>query len=55
VLITEDDVRFVEAGSGAEEAGKVVKHVGDFVVEIKVKGIEAPIRRLVKVHAQELA
>jgi hypothetical protein len=56
VIIAEEDVQFVNAGlAGTEESGRVVKHVGDFTVEIEVKGAEEGIRRLVKVNAQEMA
>jgi hypothetical protein len=55
VIIAEEDVHFVDAGSAAtEESGRVVKHIGDFFVEIKVKGAEAGIQRLVKVNVQEI-
>lgn len=53
VNITDEDVKFVETGAGTEEAGKVVKHVGDFTVEIRIKGTEDAVQRLIKVHAQE--
>jgi hypothetical protein len=52
VLITEADLKFVNAGSEVEEAGRV-KHVGSFSVEIMIKGAEAGLRRTVRVHAQE--
>jgi hypothetical protein len=53
VLITEADLKFVDAGSEVEEAGRV-KHVGSFSVEIMIKGAEAGLRRTVRVHAQEV-
>ena len=52
VLITEADIKFVNAGTEVEEAGRV-KHVGSFSVEIMIKGAEAGLRRTVRVHAQE--
>lgn len=55
VVLVEDDISFVDlpALEGAE-AGRV-KHVGDFTVEVKIKGAEATAAtRLVKVHAQEM-
>jgi len=52
VLITEADIKFVNAGNEVEEAGRV-KHVGSFSVEIMIKGAEAGLRRTVRVHAQE--
>lgn len=52
VLVTEADIKFVNAGTEVEEAGRV-KHVGSFSVEIMIKGAEAGLRRTVRVHAQE--
>jgi hypothetical protein len=52
VLITEADVKFVDAGTEVEQMGRV-KHVGTFSVEIMIKGAEAGLRRTVRVHAQE--
>ena len=52
VLITEADIKFVNAGTEVEDAGRV-KHVGSFSVEIMIKGAEAGLRRTVRVHAQE--
>jgi len=55
VLVAEEDITFVEENRAAsvEEGGRI-KHVGDYVVEIKIKGAEEGIRRLIKVHAQEV-
>lgn len=52
VVITEADIKFVNAGTEVEESGRV-KHVGSFSVEIMIKGAEAGLRRTVRVHAQE--
>lgn len=51
VVVEEDDLRFV-ALTG-EDAGKI-KHVGEYALEIKVKGMENGIKRTVRVIAQEL-
>ncbi|KAK3067095.1 hypothetical protein LTR53_016242 [Teratosphaeriaceae sp. CCFEE 6253] len=53
VVVREEDVSFV--GLGVEEGGERVKHVGDFKVEIKVKGLEEGLNRNVKVIAQDVA
>lgn len=52
VTIAESDIKFINAGTEIEEMGRV-KHVGSYVFEISVKGAEAPVRRTMKVHAQE--
>lgn len=52
VVITEADLKFVDAGSEVEESGRV-KHVGSFALEIMIKGAEAGLRRTVRVHPQE--
>lgn len=54
VLVAEDDITFVESGVAEIEENRRVKHVGDFTVEIKTKGAEDGVRRLIKVHAQEV-
>ena len=54
VVLHEEDIHFVDLPEAeGSEAGKV-KHVGDFVVEIKVKGLDVGIRRTVKVVPQGL-
>ncbi|KAH9820945.1 Ribosomal protein L9, N-terminal domain [Teratosphaeria destructans] len=56
VALHEEDVQFVDmrkVQKGAE--ADRVKHVGDYVVEIGVKGVERRVRRPVKVIAQESA
>jgi hypothetical protein len=53
VLITEADLKFVDAGSEVEELRRV-KHVGSFSIEIMIKGAEAGLRRTVRVNAQEV-
>nr|POF04002.1 hypothetical protein CFP56_21758 [Quercus suber] len=55
VVLLEEDLSFVDLPDieGAE-AGRV-KHVGEFTVEVKIKGAEDKAsRRVVRVHAQEL-
>ncbi|GAB7363580.1 hypothetical protein MBLNU230_g4151t1 [Neophaeotheca triangularis] len=51
VVIEEEDLRFV--GLTSAEAGKI-KHVGEYALEINVKGVENGIKRTVRVIAQEL-
>lgn len=54
VVLQEGDIHIVDllGGDGAE-TGKV-KHVGDFVVEIKVRGSDKPLQRTVRVSPQEV-
>jgi len=52
VVLREEDVRFVDL---AAEDGERVKHVGEFVVEVKVKGVEEGVKRNIRVVAQEVA
>ncbi len=54
VVLTEQDVQFVDMPDTEGETAKVVKHVGDFAVEIKAKGAERAVRRVVTVVPQEL-
>lgn len=54
VVLSEQDVHFVDLPDIEGETAKVVKHVGDFAVEIKVKGAERIVRRVVAVIPQEL-
>lgn len=53
VVLHEGEIQLVDLhqGEGAE-AGKI-KHVGDFIAEIKVKGSEKAIQRTVRVIPQE--
>ena len=53
VALQESEIQFVDLPV-AEEAAKVLKHIGDFSVEIKVKGAEEGVRRTVRVIAQEI-
>nr|POF13202.1 hypothetical protein CFP56_10350 [Quercus suber] len=55
VVLLEEDLSFVDLPDlEGVEAGRV-KHVGDFTIEVKIKGAESmACRRVVKVHAQEL-
>lgn len=49
VVLTEGDVKFV----GLDETDAVrVKHLGDYEVEIQVKGAGSPVKRTVRVRAQ---
>jgi len=53
-IVGEEAITFVESGTAELEESGRIKHVGEFTVEIKMKGAEEPVRRLVKVHAQEV-
>ncbi|KAK1818213.1 hypothetical protein LTR12_007365 [Friedmanniomyces endolithicus] len=53
VALRREDVRFVDL-RGEEETDRV-KTVGTFVVEVKAKGVEAGIKRNVRVIAQEVS
>ncbi|EME41888.1 hypothetical protein DOTSEDRAFT_177289 [Dothistroma septosporum NZE10] len=50
VILAESDIRFMDEEARTE--GKV-KHVGDFTIEIKVKGAERGVKRTVRVVPQE--
>lgn len=52
VALQEGDVVFVDLPE-TEEAGKV-KHVGEFAVDVRVRGAETGVRRTVRVNAQEM-
>ena len=54
VVLSEDDIQFVDLPETEGETTRVVKHVGDFAFEINVRGAETPVRRLVSVIPQEL-
>jgi hypothetical protein len=54
VVLSEQDVHFVDLPDTEGDRARVVKHVGDFEVEIKPKGAEAAVRRSVRVIPQEL-
>lgn len=51
VILTEQDIAFLDAAS--REEGKI-KKVGDFTVELKVKGVEEGLKRTVRVIPQEV-
>lgn len=54
IALTEADITFVELVEGSEETDATrVKHVGEYQVDITVKGTMVPVRRTVKVIAQE--
>lgn len=53
VVLSEQDVQFVDLPETEGETAKVVKHTGDFEVEITVRGSDAPVRRIVRVLPQE--
>ncbi|KAK5169392.1 uncharacterized protein LTR77_005367 [Saxophila tyrrhenica] len=54
VVLSEQDVQFVDLPETEGETAKVVKHVGDFAVEINLKGADTTVRRVVRVIPQEL-
>lgn len=54
VVLQESEIRLIDpATEDGAEAGKV-KHIGDFVVEIRVRGAEEVVHRTVRVLPQEL-
>ncbi|KAF7191986.1 hypothetical protein HII31_06631 [Pseudocercospora fuligena] len=50
VLITEQDIQFLDPQAQSENK---IKSIGDFTVELKIKGAEQGIRRTVRVIPQE--
>jgi hypothetical protein len=53
VVLHEEDIQFVDLPETEHsEAGKV-KHVGDFTVEIKVRGVDTVMKRTVRVIPQD--
>ena len=53
VVLQEEDISFVDLPEAEHsEAGKV-KHIGDFTIEIKVRGSDDTIRRVVRIIPQE--
>lgn len=53
VVLHEDDLQFVDLPNvGGAEASRV-KHVGDFSIEIRVRGLDVAVRRTVRVIPQE--
>lgn len=52
VLLNEEDIRFSTEQLLVDDASRV-KHIGTFAVDVSLKGATAPIRRTVKVLAQE--
>lgn len=51
-MLEDSDIRFIRADTG-EDAVDRVKQIGEYDVEIKVKGHEEAIRRKVRVIAEE--
>lgn len=47
IVLTEEDVRIVNLAEG-DETGRV-KRLGDFEVDIRIKGAEEPLKRIVRV------
>jgi hypothetical protein len=54
VVLSEQDLHFVNLPDSEGDAAKVVKHVGDFEIEIKIKGADTVVRCTVRVLPQEL-
>ena len=53
VVLHEEDIHFVDLPQTEHsEAGKV-KHIGDFTVEIKVRGVDAVTKRTVRIIPQD--
>ena len=56
VVFGEDEVRFMnvkdDEGKDVVEADRV-KHTGEYQVEVRVKGTDAPVRRTVRVLAEQ--
>ena len=50
VLIAEQDIQFLEPQAQSENK---IKSIGDFTIELKIKGAEQGIRRTVRVIPQE--
>jgi len=51
IVLEDSDIKFIRAGTG-EDAADRVKQIGEYVVEVKVKGHEEAIRRKVRVLAE---
>lgn len=53
VILQESDIQLIDLQQAeGSEAGRL-KHIGDFVMEIKVKGVEKAIQRTVRINPQE--
>lgn len=48
VVISDEDVKFIGDVVADEDVGRV-KHIGEFQIDIQVKGAATPVRRLVRV------
>ena len=54
VILHEEDIHFVDLPETEHsEAGKV-KHIGDFTVEIKVRGVDTVMKRTVRIIPQDV-
>lgn len=57
VVIGEEDVKFVVEGGQQQQEKSAetdrVKHLGEFEVEVRIRGTGAAVRRVVRVAAQE--
>lgn len=53
VILQESDIQLIDLlQAEGSEAGRL-KHIGDFVVEIKMKGVEKPVSRTVRIIPQD--
>jgi len=55
VVLHAEDVKFVDMMMDAQPETDRVKFVGDFAIEISVKGAEDTVKRMMRVNAQEAA
>ncbi|GAM90566.1 hypothetical protein ANO11243_086100 [Dothideomycetidae sp. 11243] len=53
VIVTEEDVTFIDVKGDDGHSSTRVKSLGRFTVEIKVKGAEGPVTRTINVTSQE--
>lgn len=51
VIVIDEDIRFV-SGNDESEMDRV-KHLGDYNIEVKIRGAEQVVRRVVRVLAEE--
>lgn len=51
VVLSEEDIKFMETAEGDTDR---VKHIGEYNIEMRAKGAETAVRRVVRVVAQEV-
>lgn len=54
ILLADEDIKFIRAETG-EDAADRVKQLGDYTIEIKLKGHDVSIQRIVRVLAERQA